>query len=972
MMSIKKWTLLFFCALAFSACQSETPGEGEPCEGDECPDPNCEGDDCENSTCTGEDCPPGGHDPNGEDCTGSDCESATAGKGKKGDRCDDDRDCASGFCVSIGSGKNEGLCSQRCEENDDCGLSNWICRDLATSTATEVRGCTPAVLCIDNDNDGYGIGPECKGPDCDDDDPRVYNGAPEVCDGLDNDCDGIIDNHLIDVGRFCDTGLLGVCEDGRTECEDGVLLCTQIQMPSQEVCDGADNDCDGLVDEGPDQDDNDNYIKEIGMTCSPDGSICANGIYVCEPETLGGLSCDGLGQDAEEICDGLDNNCNNEIDEGIEGLGDPCVVGEGVCAVRSAKVCDPSDPLAPPICNVEANMDAKTEEVCNLLDDNCDGEIDEPFKNEDGVYNHVNHCGSCSNNCAEQWGVGVDPASRHAEPSCEATNQNAACDFTCLAGYVDADQRSDNGCELKPDDNGIYVSTAAKGGADTTECGDWEHPCATIAHGLDRAEALGRQNVRVSDGVFREGVVIRDGIHLLGGHSSLNWLRDIDVNPTVIYGKVDDATNGFPEDAVAVVAKDIHTKTTLSGVTINALNAPENGNSIGLFIHNAPGLDAQDNIIIAGNGGDGQRGNAGSDGAPGSDGSNGRGGTNTTSCAESSWLAGAAGGASSCGSNGGQGGGSSCPVYGESNASSVLSTDGQNNTGSAGKGGHTGYGRAYWTPSNSQHCFPKVDVLEFSSPTDGTNGGAGAAGTAGAGGTNTTGSLSAQAMWRGANGGAGGAGKAGGGGGGGGASHGVQWHNTSGGNPTTPTGKVDLGPTGGGGGAGGCQGDGAQGGFAGGGSFAIYLIADDELPTLRNNALARGYGGNGGNGGTGGKGANGGAGGMGGDATFEEPPVPPAALNKSTEWCASTGRKGGDGGRGGAGGGGGGGAGGNAFDIAATVSAQTLSTLLEQNDPLIDNDEDTGGRAGKGGQSTGNSGKDGKNGNSGNTTTLPN
>jgi len=298
-------------------------------------------------------------DNNGED--------VPAGTRETGELCTSDRECVSSLCLFIEADVDQGFCSQFCFAATDCPDESYGCVFFANSGSDVQYLCVPSDLCIDNDDDSYGFGPGCDDRDCDDNDDMTYPGAPELCDGADNDCDGNVDDNPVDNNMSCATGDSGICGEGTSVCIGGELLCEQNRPSSREICDGLDNDCDGMTDEN----DSGESLAEVCYSGPPETNgvgACTTGLRQC----VDGRSTDCTGQTlpAPETCDGLDNDCDGTTDEDPIDTGAICDTQlPGACA-RGVQTCANGALTCVP-------LNPQGAEVCDGRDNDCDGSIDE-------------------------------------------------------------------------------------------------------------------------------------------------------------------------------------------------------------------------------------------------------------------------------------------------------------------------------------------------------------------------------------------------------------------------------------------------------------------------------------------------------------------------------------------------------------------------------------------------------------------
>ena len=734
-------------------------------------------------------------------------------------------------------------------------------------------GCT--IYYADSDGDGYGALPgfcRCQKPmgyvtnawDCADLDSSSFPNAAEICDGLDNSCDGKVD-------ETCDHDGDGYCwppplaSGPQLPCKFAVPDCDDVQAAiypnAYELCDGLDNDCDGTVDEGCDLD-GDGFCNSMPTAYSD--------LDVCKSPTI---DCNDLDADIHpghvEVCNAVDDDCDGTEDEKCD------VDQDGFCAGApppAIKGCTSLPELAKYQCLAEFYELACPEgfgdcadenpavhpnaaEVCDGLDNNCDGKVDGPLD--------LDGDGFCAGN-----GPGGPPC-----PSC--LNGSGDCD--------DLDPEVNPDAVDVPDQQGLDSDCDGVDGSHercvfVSETGHdfWPGtallPKGSLAGGVAEVGSDPFKDcVLVAAGAYKEAapVQVSGDIYLWGGYDELNDWQRIPHSKSVLNGA-----------ATALLLKDSDS-ITLGGLEVRAAEASQAASSTGILAVLVANLVLVEVDVFAANGGTGQPAGSGSGGSGGHDGKDGDSGCkpycpfNSSSCAP--WALGGTGSEpDACG--------------GKGQGFSILKPTGWDKEV---------YNLLGWNENGEPSCCYKQWGLGYggasgesgSSGKDGTNGQDGtdgAPGPAGAGGNGIAKLVATGLVNQGGKNGSSGMHGCGGGGGGMGGSHDSFWE------------CKEYGGGGGGGGGGGRGGKPGWGGGSGGSSVGVALYKSHaQILDCRIETAAGGAGGAGGEGGKGGPGGLGGTGGPG--------------LADSAD-----GGDGGNGGDGGPGGGGGGGSGGSSIAVAYT------------------------------------------------------
>ena len=383
--------------------------------------------------------------------------------------------------------------AQDCNDTDPAinPDSPEICDDIDNDCNGDIDEALPLfTYYTDLDDDGYGnptdsivvceseapIGYSAVSQDCNDNDPAINPDSPEICDDIDNDCNGDIDNGLPLFTYYTDAD-----DDGYGNPTDSIVVCESeaplgysaialdcndndaaINPESPEVCDDIDNDCNGDIDDGL-------PLFTYYVDVDDDGYGNPNdSILICKDEVPMGYStiaedCNdndaAINPDSPEVCDDIDNDCNGDIDDGLplftyyvdvddDGYGNPN---------DSILICEDEVPMGYSTISKDCNdndaaINPDSPEICDDIDNDCNGEIDDELPlftyyldmDADGFGNPNDSILICENEAPEGYSTIAQ--------DCNDNDATINPDSPEICDHID------NDCNSEIDDNIPYFS----------------------------------------------------------------------------------------------------------------------------------------------------------------------------------------------------------------------------------------------------------------------------------------------------------------------------------------------------------------------------------------------------------------------------------------------------------------------------------------------------------------------------------
>ena len=357
---------------AFEGCEGQVLPAAEVCDA---ADNNCDGAVDEANICPP--CPDVDQDgyPDGACIGGTDCNDqvSTIHPGRP-ELCNGvDDDCSPQTADGSGDPNAGTLCDgadpDLCIEGVRfCAAGTFACTDTTPGQLEICNGidddCNGDLPLDERDVDGDGV--KACGGDCNDNNAAVRPGALEICDTLDNDCNPNTPNGVTDplFGTPCDGTDADLCQEGTRFCGvTGVMVCNDNTTGLFDVCNNLDDDCDPSSPDGSED-------PFIGACDGPDSDFCVEGYRTC---VNGTLVCGDTSSDSLDLCNAVNDDCDNASADGSEdpAVGTPCDGPDADLCLEGTRFCS-GGALG---CT---DTTGNSPEICgDAIDNDCDGETDE-------------------------------------------------------------------------------------------------------------------------------------------------------------------------------------------------------------------------------------------------------------------------------------------------------------------------------------------------------------------------------------------------------------------------------------------------------------------------------------------------------------------------------------------------------------------------------------------------------------------